>query len=65
LDEILNELAVTVAAGQDHEAVLRRYTKSIRCNHRVGRDHLLWQKKGIGGGQRAAFLRLLRIRQGG
>jgi hypothetical protein len=65
LDEILNEVATTVAAGRDHEAVLRRYTKSIRCNYRVGRAHLLWQRKGIGGGQQAAFLKLLRVRRGG
>jgi hypothetical protein len=53
--EILDELNDVVAAGKDHEPVMDRYTRNVRCHSRQGRDRFFGVDGELGGGQRTAF----------
>jgi hypothetical protein len=62
LEGILDELGVAVALGNDHLEVLGRYTKNVKCNTQLGRAYIFRQKDRIRGGERSAFLSLLKLR---
>jgi hypothetical protein len=64
LDAILDELGAAVAGNRPYQSSLDRYTKAIKCHARHGGAKRLGQRAVIGGGELAAFQKLLRSREG-
>jgi hypothetical protein len=62
LEGILDELGAAVVLGNDYLEVLGRYTKNVKCNTQLGRAYIFRQKDRIRGGERTAFLSLMKLR---